>query len=79
MAIKLEKNKWRCDFCNETFATNVLADAHRDTAHSVIYVPIFEDDLNRLLMFLYRKDDQLLTKTLVETIQKYAKRAARKK
>jgi hypothetical protein len=72
------KKKFGCFTCNKFFDTEDELQNHRDVVHSVVYLPIQKDDLSRLRSFLYTGDRSLLTKTLVEVIDKYCKAVAKK-
>lgn len=69
MAIN-KKDKWYCSYCEKEFPTEFKADQCRD-AHELIYVPLSKPDLNRLINFLYTKDDDLLSDTLTRTLTRY--------
>jgi hypothetical protein len=67
-----------CTFCNTSFETEVELDNHKDKVHNVIYIPMSLEDLSHLLQFLYTGDKNLLTKSMVDTLQQYHKVASRK-
>lgn len=69
MAVKVHTG-WACGYCGTVFTDPTKADACRDS-HELIYVPFTKEDLNRLLQFIYLKNDELLTKSLMDTLQKY--------
>ena len=69
MAIK-HAGKWLCGYCHKEYPDQAKADSCRD-GHDLIYVPFTPTDLNRLLNFIYLKDDSLLTKSLMATLNKY--------
>lgn len=71
MAIKI-KDSYLCGYCNKKYKTQPEADGCKES-HKLIYVPISREDLNRLVNFIYLKEDKLLTNSLVETIVKYSK------
>lgn len=70
MAYKLPSGKWACSYCGKEFNDPVAGDSCRDS-HELYYVPLSKTDLNRLIQFIYTKDESLLTKTLVKTITSY--------
>ena len=78
MAIKLKNNTWKCTHCEQTFPRATLADAHRDTEHDIIYFPISREDLNKLLQFVFSKDDRILSKAFVRTLQLYNRNSSKK-
>ncbi len=47
-------------------------------SHELILVPIARNDLSRLQQFFYLKEEKLLTKSLINTVSRYARAAARK-
>ena len=63
---------YQCGYCKKFFTNPVDADNCKE-GHDLIYIPLSKEDLNRLIMFLYSKEDKLLTSSLVETLQKYQK------
>ena len=72
MAIKKKDNLWLCSYCGKEFSTEFKADKCRDD-HELIYVPISKTDLNRLVNFLFLRDETLLTPTLTNTLTRYLK------
>lgn len=70
MAIKLQDGRYRCSLCNKIYAKPLSADKCRDE-HDIVYVQMLRSDLNRLLQFIYLKNDDLLTETLMNTLRKY--------
>ena len=69
MAIQ-QRGMWLCGYCGKPYTDPVKADNCRDS-HELIYIPLTKTDLNRLLQFLYTKNDELLTESLVNTLQTY--------
>ena len=76
MAIKTAKG-YKCGYCGKLYVTSPEADRCKDS-HELIYVALSKDDLNRLVNFLFIRDEKLLTETLITTLQKYLKSARRK-
>lgn len=72
------RKKFICYSCNTSFDKEDLLQNHIDSVHHVIYLPIQKEDLGRLQQFLYTGDRSLLTKTLVEVVDRYAKASAKK-
>lgn len=70
MAIKTIYGTYACGHCGKQFPSPSEADAHRDS-HELIYVPFTKTDLNRLLNFITSKNEEYLTKSLMDTLQKY--------
>ena len=59
-----------CGYCGKFFTNPVDADNCKES-HDLIYLPLSKEDLNRLVLFLYQKEDKLLTKSLIDNLQKY--------
>lgn len=76
MAIKTSKG-YKCGYCGKLFVTSPEADKHKES-HSLIYIALSKDDLNRLVNFIYLREEKLLTDTLVTTLQKYLKSSRKK-
>jgi hypothetical protein len=70
MAIKSRLGGYLCGYCGKSYADAAKADFCRES-HDLIYVPLTKADLNRLILFLNTKDDEVLTRTLVDTLQRY--------
>lgn len=64
------RGKWLCGYCGKEYTDQTKADLCRDQ-HELIYVPFTKDDLNRLQHFLYSKDEAILSKSLIDTLQRY--------
>ena len=69
MAIKVDGGHV-CSYCNKKWSDPAKADSCRD-GHELIYVQISKSDLNRLINFIYAKDESLLSPTLMNTLTKY--------
>lgn len=73
MAIKVYQPdgtyKYKCNFCNKVFDKPDYADAHRDEEHDLIYLQILRSDVDRILKFLYMKEDSLVTETMVNSLR----------
>jgi len=70
MAIKLKNGKYACGYCRKEYADAVDAENCKES-HELIYVPLTPRDLNRLLLFIYTGNDDYLTHTLLNTLNKY--------
>lgn len=70
MAIKLRNGKYACGYCKKEYADQVDAEICKDS-HNLIYVAISKPDLQKLIMFIYNKDDTILPDSLVERLQSY--------
>ena len=71
MANKIGKS-WFCSYCNKQYKNQVDADNCRDE-HGLVYIPLSQTDLNRLINFIYLKDDKLLSESLMRTLTRYLK------
>jgi hypothetical protein len=70
MAIKDKKGSgYFCSYCEKKYSHPQAADQCRDS-HDLIYIALTKEDLNRLLMFLQLKQDELLTRSLVKSLTK---------
>lgn len=72
VAIKLPNGKYMCSYCEKIHNDPTSADSCRDS-HNLIYVALSKEDLNRLINFIYIKDDTLLTKSLVKSLTHFLK------
>lgn len=64
------KNKLRCYYCNKLYSTEQKARECENT-HDIVFVPIFREDLNRLINFIATGDKNLLSERLSRTLFKY--------
>lgn len=71
MAIKA-KGGYKCGYCYKLYKTSGEADKCKDD-HGLIYVALGRDDLNRLMNFIYIKEEKLLSESLMKNLGKYAK------
>lgn len=62
------KFKYKCSFCNKVYDTPDLADSCRDS-HDLVYLQILRSDIDRILKFLYLKDESLITETLIQSLR----------
>lgn len=69
MTDKNKKGKYPCSYCGKEFIHPQEADACRDS-HNLIYIALSRADLNRLLMFVRLKQDELITETLWKSLNK---------
>ena len=70
MPKKLDWNKWACSICGKEHSLSAYA-VSCEQSHDTILVPFKRDDLQRLMQFMVTGDQELLTTTLIETLQKY--------
>lgn len=66
------KTGWECTICGKIHDRDVYA-LSCEQKHDIIYVPIKREDLFNLIQFLYTGDTELLTESLMTTLQKYSK------
>jgi hypothetical protein len=70
MSIHIGDKLYKCLYCGKVYSKDVLADACRES-HNLIYIPISYDDLQRLIQYIWVGDKNLLTASLMNTLQKY--------
>ena len=68
--VKEVKNGWQCFLCGKVHK-NELQAVGCEKSHDVVYVPLFREDLFRLLQFIMTKDNTILTERLMKTLRKY--------
>jgi hypothetical protein len=78
VAIKLGNKRYVCLICNKEFTEEIACDMHKIKDHDLVYVPLLASDLDRLRQFLFMRNEELLTPSLVRTITHYAEQAARR-
>jgi hypothetical protein len=69
MANKNTDGKYVCSYCGKLYSHPQAADACRD-GHALIYIGLTKEDLNRLLMFIQLKQDELMTESLWKALNK---------
>jgi hypothetical protein len=70
MPIRHDFNSWECKYCHKIYKLELIA-LGCENSHGIVYVPIRKEDLQRLIQFIYTKDERLLTETLMETLMAY--------
>lgn len=70
MAIKLPDGRYKCSWCNKVYPDPTKADTCRDK-HDIVYVPMLRSDVNRLMMFIHTKDEELITSTILISLTKF--------
>jgi hypothetical protein len=71
MAIKLKSGKgYRCMFCSFQAVDVMDVEVHQRT-HDFVLLPILGEELNRLMQFIFTKDETLIPKELYERIKLY--------
>jgi hypothetical protein len=66
----LSEQKYVCEICHRIYPT-VGEAKDCQFGHDIIYVPFQREDLKRLVAFINIGEPQLLTKSLLATINKY--------
>lgn len=64
------KHGWECSICHAMYDRDVYA-LSCEKGHEVIYVAFHKDDLFNLIRFIYTGDDDALTPSLLDTLNKY--------
>lgn len=75
MAYKVD-NGWKCSYCGKLYSDSIAADSCRES-HEILYIQISKTDLNRLINFIFTRDEKLISENLVKTLQRYARNAVR--
>lgn len=72
MAIKT-KTGYACGYCKKIYnGSTGMADADKcKDSHKLIYIQISAEDLQRLLMFIFSKNDNVLGEDIVTRLQSY--------
>ena len=61
-----------CPICGKEYARDSLAD-YCEKSHSTIFIEMKTEDLFKLIQFIYTGDKSLLSKSLMDTLEKYKK------
>jgi hypothetical protein len=69
MAIKIASNKFKCPYCDFTAPTFQVVDEHRDKAHDILYIPMERADVDRLIKFIFFKDENLIRPEMLKVLQ----------
>lgn len=78
MSIKKRDGSYKCFFCDFRDKNAIKVQAHQDSAHEYVVLPIQVEDLNRLIQFIYLKDESLIRPELLETMKYYIRNAVRR-
>lgn len=69
-------DRWACSYCGKLYSDSISADSCRES-HELVLIQISKTDLNRLINFIYTRDEKLISENLVKTLQRYARNAVR--
>ena len=69
---KQTKEGWKCSICGKIYNRDIMA-VSCEKGHDLITIQIKRDDLFRLVQFLYTRDEELLSESLIKTLTKYSK------
>lgn len=70
MAIKNAVGEWVCSYCGSVAPSAREADECRDS-HNLLYIPMSKEELNRLITFIFTKDESLLSRDFIYRLRKY--------
>lgn len=72
MAHKVSTGRYLCGYCNKEYSDPIRADSCKES-HDLVYIALSKSDLNKLLNFIYLRDEELLTESLMRNLTKYLK------
>lgn len=64
-----------CTYCGRPYTEQSKAKQCRDS-HDIIYIALSKEDLNRLIHFMYTKNEEDIGPTLMKNLEKYQRRVA---
>ncbi len=70
MLVIRTKNGYRCGYCRKEYKKREEAVIHEES-HDFVLIPMAKEDLNRLVLFIFTKKDELLSENLIKILQKY--------
>jgi len=70
-----KRRRAKCLYCGNFYSTEEEAKECRDR-HDIIFVQLSREDVNRLLHFMYSKDERDIGPTLMNNLLKYQRRVA---
>lgn len=71
MAIRLKNGNFRCLFCNFTHPNPSKVNDHRDQEHEYVLVPMTNEELYKLVQFIFTKDETLIDEDLYLRLKNY--------
>ncbi len=78
MPIKKKNGTYQCFFCDFTDTNELKVQTHQDATHEYVILPIQIEDLDRLIKFIYMKDDRFINPKLVTLLKYYLRRVTRR-
>lgn len=66
-----EKKEYKCNLCSRLYKTPDEA-RECEQGHDIVYLPIERADLMRLIQFVATGEPKLLTRSLIDLLQKYS-------
>lgn len=64
------KEGYKCSICGKIHPRDVYA-VSCEQSHDIVYVPFKFGDLKNLIEFIYTRNEDLLTPTLINTLMNY--------
>ena len=69
---QLNDGSYQCNFCGKTYTRFPQADTC-EKSHNMIYVPMTEQELTHLVLFLHTRDMAVLDQSLIRRLINYKK------
>jgi hypothetical protein len=66
------KGGYECGYCHKFYTDPIDADNCKE-GHKLIYIALSQEDLNRLVTFIYTKEERILGQNVVDRLQSYLK------
>ena len=67
---KIDRGKFMCNFCGKVFPNPNEADGC-EKSHNLIYIPMTDEELSSLVMFLHTGDIRLAKQSVIRRIVNY--------
>ncbi len=65
-------NTYKCLFCSYTDPNPSLVNDHQHQNHEFVLLPITKQELAKLMMFFFTKDEALISEDLYKRIRSYS-------